>query len=63
MVNNSRTHFQWHHRGDALSSLVCLIGIVGARLGYTYFDPIAACVVAGMVIKIGFESGSDAVKV
>lgn len=46
----------WHHRTDAISSVAALIGIGGARLGMPILDPIAALVVAILVIKIGFST-------
>lgn len=45
----------WHHRSDALSSIGALIGIIGARMGYSIFDPIAGFIVAIIVIKVGIE--------
>lgn len=45
----------WHHRSDALSSIAALIGIVGARLGYAFLDPLAGLVVSIIIIKIGIE--------
>ncbi|MBE6007960.1 MAG: cation diffusion facilitator family transporter [Lachnospiraceae bacterium] len=41
----------WHHRSDALSSLASLAGVIGARLGLYFLDPIAAITVCGMIIK------------
>ena len=32
----------WHHRSDALSSVGALIGILGARIGYPFLDPLVA---------------------
>lgn len=43
----------WHHRGDAYSSLIVLIGAAGAMLGAYYLDALAAIVVSGMIIKMG----------
>jgi cation diffusion facilitator family transporter len=45
----------WHHRSDAVSSLIVLIGIGGALIGFAYLDSIAAIIVALMIIKIGVE--------
>lgn len=45
----------WHHRSDAVSSIVVLIGLGGALLGFAYLDSIAAVVVALMVVKVGLE--------
>ena len=39
----------WHHRSDAISSVVVLIGVGGAVMGYSYMDAIAAIVVATVV--------------
>ncbi len=45
----------WHSRSDAISSLVVVIGIGGALLGFGYMDAIAAIIVSIMVAKIGAE--------
>lgn len=42
----------WDHRSDAYSSTAALIGIVGARMGYAYLDPIAGLFVSYMIIRI-----------
>lgn len=46
----------YHHRSDALSSVAALVGIAGAKMGYTFMDPLAGIIVAGFIIKIGVES-------
>lgn len=43
----------WHHRSDALSSLIVVAGIGGSLMGFTYLDSVAAVIVALMVAKIG----------
>jgi cation diffusion facilitator family transporter len=45
----------WHHRSDALSSLIVAAGIGGSLLGFAYFDAVAAIVVAAMIVKVGIE--------
>lgn len=45
----------WHHRSDALSSVAALLGILGARMGYVFLDPLAGAVVSLIVVKIGIE--------
>jgi hypothetical protein len=45
----------WHHRSDALSSLIVAVGIAGALIGFPYLDAVAAIVVAIMIIKIGIK--------
>lgn len=44
----------WHARSDAASSLVVGIGIAGNLAGYPILDPIAALVVGGMIVKMGW---------
>jgi cation diffusion facilitator family transporter len=52
----------WHHRSDAISSLVVLVGVGLEMAGYKYFDSIAALIVGLMVVKIGFDLVMDASK-
>jgi divalent metal cation (Fe/Co/Zn/Cd) transporter len=50
----------WHHRSDALSSVVALVGIGAAQLGFVWGDPLAALVIAAMLVKIGWGFGAEA---
>jgi cation diffusion facilitator family transporter len=50
----------WHHRSDAISSVVVLLGVGGAVLGFSYMDALAAVVVGLMVAKIGWDLGYGA---
>ncbi|NOQ13502.1 MAG: cation diffusion facilitator family transporter [Methyloprofundus sp.] len=52
----------WHHRSDAISSIVVLIGVAGSLLGYIWADAIAAIIVALMVAKIGINLVSESIK-
>ena len=52
----------WHHRSDAISSVVALIGIGGAQWGFSMMDPIAGILVAGWIIKTGATIGYDSIK-
>jgi len=45
----------WHSRSDAVSSIVVVLGVAGAMMGYPYLDAVAAIAVAVMIAKIGFE--------
>jgi cation diffusion facilitator family transporter len=45
----------WHHRSDAVSSIVVLIGIGATYIGYPLLDAIAAILVALMIAKIGLD--------
>jgi len=47
----------WHHRSDALSSLIVAAGIAGSLVGFAYLDAIAAILVAVMIIKVGINLG------
>ena len=47
----------WHHRSDAVSSIVVFIGIAGTQMDMPKLDAYAAIVVALMIIKIGVELG------
>ena len=51
----------WHHRSDAISSLVVLIGIGGTMAGLPYLDAIAAILVAVMIGQIAWGLGWPAV--
>ncbi len=52
----------WHHRSDAISSIVVLVGIGGTLLGIDNLDLVAAVVVGLMIAKIGFELGWGALQ-
>lgn len=52
----------WHHRSDAISSVIVLIGVAGALLGYVWADACAAVLVAIMVAKIGVDLVSNSIK-
>ncbi len=45
----------WHHRSDAISSVIVLFGIGAVMLGYPFADAIAAVIVALMIAKIGIK--------
>ncbi|XP_027151433.1 metal tolerance protein 2 [Coffea eugenioides] len=51
----------WHHRADAVSSVVALIGVGGSILGVRFLDPLAGLVVSGMILKTGLETGYESV--
>ena len=52
----------YHHRSDALSSLVAVAGIVGTAVGWARIDSLAASVVGLMVAGMGFEVGRDSLR-
>ncbi|GFP85633.1 metal tolerance protein c1 [Phtheirospermum japonicum] len=51
----------WHHRADAISSVVALIGVGGSVLGVRILDPLAGLLVSGMIMKAGLESGYQSI--
>ncbi|MGL4605924.1 MAG: cation diffusion facilitator family transporter [Eubacteriaceae bacterium] len=51
----------WHHRSDALSSVGSLVGIAGARLGFPIMDPIAAVIIAVLIVKAAYDIGKDSI--
>ncbi|MBE0436327.1 MAG: cation transporter, partial [Methylomicrobium sp.] len=52
----------WHHRSDAISSIVVIIGVAGVWVGYEYADAVAAAIVALMIAKIGLSLVIQSVK-
>lgn len=52
----------WHHRSDAASSLVVLLGLIGSLLGFHYFDALAAVIVGLMIVKMGGNYAWNSVK-
>lgn len=44
-----------HHRSDAFSSIAALFGIAGARLGFSFLDPLAGVVVALLILKVAYD--------
>ncbi len=51
----------WHHRSDAVSSVVVLVGVGGSIAGLPYLDAIAAAGVGLMIAHVGWELGWPAV--
>lgn len=45
----------WHHRSDAISSVIVFIGIVGSMAGLLWLDAVAAMVVSLMILNVGGE--------
>ena len=45
----------WESRSDVLSSIAVLIGIIGAKMGFHFMDPLAAIAVGVIILKICVE--------
>jgi cation diffusion facilitator family transporter len=52
----------WHHRSDAVSSVVVLIGVAGSMAGAAWLDAVAAMVVAVMIAHIGWSLGGEGLR-
>lgn len=52
----------YHHRSDAASSLIVIIGVIGVFLGYQYIDFIAAIVIGVLMIKLSYDFIAEPVK-
>ncbi len=52
----------WHHRSDAVSSIVVLVGIAATYIGYPILDAVAAILVALMIAKIGLDLSRQSVQ-
>lgn len=52
----------WHHRSDAASSVVVLIGLIGSMIGFIYLDAIAAVIVGMMIVKMGWDYGWNSIQ-
>ncbi len=52
----------WHHRSDAVSSIVVLVGVAGTMVGLPYLDSVAAVGVGLMIFRIGWDLGWKAMQ-
>lgn len=52
----------WHHRSDAISSIVVLVGVAGTLAGLPYLDAVAAFLVAVMIAHIAWELGWESIQ-
>lgn len=52
----------WHHRSDAFSSIGSLIGIGGSIIGFRILDPLAAIIIAIIILKVSYDIAKDAVE-
>ncbi|DBA03703.1 TPA: hypothetical protein N0F65_004120 [Lagenidium giganteum] len=52
----------WHHRTDAISSIVAMGGIMGTMAGLPLLDPAAGMAVSAMIAKTGVDICLDSVR-
>lgn len=50
----------WESRSDVLSSVAVLIGILAAKMGFWFMDPLAAISVGVIIIRICYKNVKDA---
>ena len=43
----------WHHRGDAITTVIVLIALFGSEYGYHFLDPIVGVGIALLLVYIG----------
>jgi len=49
----------WHHRTDALSSIVAMGGVTGNVMGVPWLDPLCGLAVSAMVVRMGWSIGTE----
>jgi len=52
----------WHHRSDAFSSIIALVGVSGALFGYRLLDPIGGVAVSLIIGWMGVDIGWRSVR-
>jgi len=45
----------WHNRSDVYVSIIVLISVLGAMLGWVYLDEIGAGIISILILKMGFK--------
>ena len=50
----------WHHRSDAFSSIGSFVGILLAKLGLPFMDPIASLIICLFILKAAYDIIKDA---
>ena len=51
----------WANRADCFSSAAVVVGVVGAHLGFHHLDPVAAVVVAVIIVKVSIGCIRDSI--
>ncbi len=59
--NSALTADAWHHRSDALSTLLVAGGIIGARFGLPWLDGVAGIGVSLLLFKVAYDIAREAV--
>ncbi|MFH2010031.1 MAG: cation diffusion facilitator family transporter [bacterium] len=59
--NRSLTADAWHHRSDAIATVLVALGMIATILGWPIFDGIAGVGVSLLLFKVAYEIARDAV--
>ncbi len=51
----------WHHRSDALSTILVVFAVIGSRWGWTWLDGVMGLGVSVMLVKVGYDVVKGAV--
>jgi cation diffusion facilitator family transporter len=51
----------WETRSDVLSSIAVLVGILGAKMGFHFMDPLAAIIVGVIILRVCVEQVRGAI--
>ncbi len=51
----------WHHRSDAISTVLVVAAIIGGRYGMPYLDGVGGVAVAGVIIYSGYRIAQNAI--
>ncbi|OQY41603.1 MAG: hypothetical protein B6240_15000 [Desulfobacteraceae bacterium 4572_87] len=51
----------WETRSDVLSSIAVLIGILGAKMGFHFMDPLAAIIVGVIILRVCVQQVKGAI--
>jgi len=52
----------WANRANCFSSVAVLVGVISAKMGYHYLDPVTAIVVIGIIINACYKMLIDSVR-
>jgi len=51
----------WHHRTDAVSSLLVILAIIAGKYGFPYLDGVVGMLIGAFVIYLGWDIARDSV--
>jgi cation diffusion facilitator family transporter len=52
----------WHSRTDALSSVVVMVGVGGALIGFPWADAVAAIGVSALILQVAWSIGNEGIR-